>query len=105
MTPRAIRSGVPLRVLEIMACRGFVLVNYQEDLAREFEDGKELVMYRSLDEMVEKVQYYLEHEEERARIARAGYEKVLREYNYAEKLRHILDQKPSGIIQNMRDTF
>ncbi len=105
VTPRAIRSGVPLRVLEIMACQGFVLVNYQEDLAKEFEDGKELVMYRSLDEMVEKVQYYLEHEEERAQIARAGYEKVLREYNYAEKLRKIFEQKPSGIIQNMRNNF
>lgn len=105
VTPRAIRSGVPLRVLEIMACQGFVLVNYQEDLAKEFEDGKELVMYRSLDEMVEKVQYYLEHEEERAQIARAGYEKVLREYNYAEKLRKIFEQKPSGVIQNMRNNF
>ena len=105
VTPRAIRSGVPLRVLEIMACQGFVLVNYQEDLAKEFEDGKELVMYRSLEEMVEKVQYYLEHEEERKQIAHAGYEKVLREYNYAAKLRKILEQKPSGVIQNMRDAF
>lgn len=105
VTPRSIRSGVPLRVLEIMACQGFVLVNYQEDLATEFEDGKELVMYRSLEEMVEKVRYYLEHEDERKTIARAGYEKVLREYNYAEKLRRILEQKPSGIIQNMRECY
>lgn len=105
VTPRAIRSGVPLRVLEIMACKGFVLVNYQEDLAKEFEDGKELVMYRNLEEMTDKVQYYLEHEEERRQIARAGYEKVLREYNYAAKLRKILEQKPSGVIQNMRDSF
>lgn len=105
VTPRAIRSGVPLRVLEMMACQGFVLVNYQEDLAREFEDGKELVMYRSLEEMVEKIRYYLEHESERQQIARAGYEKVLREYNYAEKLRKILEQKPSAVIQNMRNDF
>lgn len=105
VTPRSIRSGVPLRVLEIMACGGFVLVNYQEDLAAEFEDGKELVMYRSLEEMVDKVRYYLEHEDERKNIAKAGYEKVLREYNYAEKLRHILEQKPSGIIQNMRENY
>lgn len=105
VTPRSIRSGVPLRVLEIMACGGFVLVNYQEDLAAEFEDGKELVMYRSLEEMVDKVHYYLEHEDERKNIAQAGYEKVLREYNYAEKLRHILEQKPSGIIQNMRENY
>ena len=105
VTPRAIRSGIPLRVLEIMACKGFVLVNYQEDLAKEFEDGKEIVMYRSLADLVEKVKYYLKHEEERRRIAFAGYEKVIREYNYAEKLRKILDQKPSGVIQNMRDRF
>ncbi len=105
ITPRAIRSGVPLRVLEIMACQGFVLVNYQEDLAKEFEDGKELVMYRSLEEMTDKIQYYLAHEEERKQIARAGYEKVLREYNYAEKLRKILEQKTPGIIQNMREVF
>lgn len=105
VTPRSIRSGVPLRVLEIMACGGFVLVNYQEDLAAEFEDGKELVMYRSLEEMVDKVRYYLEHEDERKNIAKAGYEKVLREYNYAEKLRRILEQKPSGIIQNMKDNY
>ncbi len=105
VTPRSIRSGVPLRVLEIMACGGFVLVNYQEDLAAEFEDGKELVMYRSLEEMVDKVRYYLEHEDERKNIAQAGYEKVLREYNYAEKLRRILEQKPSGIIQNMKDNY
>lgn len=105
VTPRAIRSGVPLRVLEIMACQGFVLVNYQEDLAKEFEEGKELVMYRSLDEMVEKIRYYLEHEEERQAIARAGYEKVIREYNYAAKLRKILEQRPSGVIQHMRNSF
>lgn len=105
VTPRAIRSGIPLRILEMMACWGFVLVNYQEDLAKEFEDGKELVMYRSLEEMVEKIRYYLDHEDERQEIARAGYEKVLREYNYAAKLRRILEQKPSGIIRNMRDGF
>ena len=105
VTPRAIRSGVPLRVLEIMACRGFVLVNYQEDIAKEFEDGKELVMYRSLEELTEKVRYYLEHEEERQAIARVGYEKVLREYNYAAKLRKIFEQKPSGVIQNMKNIF
>lgn len=105
VTPRAIRSGIPLRVLEIMACQGFALVNYQEEIAKEFEDGKELVMYRSLDELVEKTEYYLNHEEERRAIARAGYEKVLREYNYAEKLRRIFEQKPSGVIQNMREHF
>ena len=47
----------------------------------------------------------MEHEEERQAIARAGYEKVLREYNYATKLRKIFEQKPSGVIQNMKNIF
>ncbi|MBQ7972878.1 MAG: glycosyltransferase [Lachnospiraceae bacterium] len=93
VTPRAIQTGIPGRVLEIIACQGFVLTNYQEDLAAEFEEGKEIVMYRSLEDLVAKTNYYLTHEEERQSIIRAGYEKVMREYNYAEKLRKILDTR------------
>lgn len=91
ITPRSIRKGIPIRVLEIMACGGFVLTNYQEDLAKEFENGKEVVMYRSLEELLELTDYYLTHEEERIAIAKRGTEKVLREYNFAEKLRKIFD--------------
>ena len=91
ITPRSIRKGIPIRVLEIMACGGFVLTNYQEDLAKEFENGKEVVMYRSLEELLELTEYYLAHEEERIAIAKRGTEKVLREYNFAEKLRRIFD--------------
>lgn len=105
VTPRAIRSGIPLRVLEIMACQGFVLVNYQEDIAKEFEDGKELVMFHSLEELLDKIKYYLSHEEERQKIAHTGYEKVLREYNYAEKLRRIFEPKPSGATQSRKKIY
>ena len=93
VAPRCIRSGIPQRVLEIIACRGFLITNYQEDLAQEFEEDREIVMFRNLDELVSKTAYYLTHEQERQEIIRAGYEKVLREYNYAEKLRKILDAK------------
>lgn len=93
VSPRCIRSGIPGRVLEIIACQGFVITNYQEDLAAEFEEDKEIVMYRSLEELLDKTEYYLQHEAERTEIVRAGYEKVIREYNYASKLRKMLDAK------------
>ena len=96
VTPRAIQAGIPLRVLEIMSCQGFVLTNYQEDLADEFVEGKEIVMYRSLEDLLEKTQYYLEHEEERRAIARAGYEKVMRDYNFAAKLSVIFTKDSCG---------
>jgi len=96
ITPRTIATGIPLRVLEIMSCQGFVLTNYQEDLAAEFVEGKEIVMYHSLEELLEKTAYYLEHEDERQQIARAGYEKVLRDYNYAVKLSEIFTKDSCG---------
>lgn len=98
VTPRAIQTGIPLRVLEVMSCNGFILTNYQEDLAREFTEGKEIVLYRSLDDLVEKTAYYLEHEDERKAIARAGCEKVAMEYNYATKLRALFDKKDCGTL-------
>ena len=96
ITPRTIATGIPLRVLEIMSCQGFVLTNYQEDLAAEFVEGKEIVMFRSLEDLIEKTEYYLAHEEERLAIAKAGYEKVLRDYNYAMKLSVIFTKDSCG---------
>ena len=96
ITPRAIQVGIPLRVLEIMSCQGFVLTNYQEDLADEFVEGKEIVMYRSLEDLIQKTEYYLEHEDERRAIAKAGYEKVMREYNFAAKLSEIFTKDSCG---------
>ena len=96
VTPRAITTGIPLRVLEIISCQGFVLTNYQEDLANEFVEGKEIVMYRSLDDLIEKTKYYLEHDDERRAIIRAGYEKVMREYNFGVKLSEIFTKDSCG---------
>lgn len=76
ITSRTIETGVPQRVFDILACGGFCLTNYQKEIADLFEDGKELVMYISLEDLVQKVEYYLGHEEERAAIAKAGYKKV-----------------------------
>ena len=76
MTAKTIESGIPQRVLDILSCGGFCLTNYQKEIADFFEDGKELVMYSSMEDLLIKAEYYLKHEEERKEIAKAGYEKV-----------------------------
>lgn len=84
ITLRSITSGMSLRVLDVLACGGFLLTNYQPEIAEYFVDGEELVMYHSFEDMYDKIRYYLTHEEERARIARAGYEKVKLCFNYTK---------------------
>jgi len=76
ITSRTIQSGIPKRVLDILACGGFCLTNYQPEIAEYFEDGTHLVMYSGLADLAAKVEYYLNHEEERLAIAQNGNQKV-----------------------------
>jgi spore maturation protein CgeB len=80
------------RNFEIPACGGFQLSGIAERLEEFFEPHKEIVLYRSFDELVEKIRYYLAHESERAEIAEAGYQRVLREHTYEHRFRELFRQ-------------
>lgn len=81
ITSKTIETGIPQRIFDVLACGGFCLTNYQPEIAEYFADGEELVMYEGLEDLVTKADYYLTHEEERARIARNGYRKVMEEFS------------------------
>ena len=87
---RIIRSGISLRCLDVMACGSFLLSSFQEELAESFEDGREIVLYTSLEDAVAKAEFYLRNDEIRENIARAGYEKVKKEFTYESRLRKML---------------
>ncbi len=90
ITLRSIISGVPLRVMDILAAGGFLITTYQKEIEEYFEDGKELVISRTPEEMLELTAYYLEHEDERKEIAAAGQKKVYEEFAYTKLLPKIL---------------
>ena len=83
---RSIHSGIPLRVLDIMACGGFVLSNWQPELAENFTEGEEIALFESKEECMEKIAYYLLHEERRREIAAAGKRKVQELFSYERGL-------------------
>lgn len=89
-TSKAIRSGIPLRLFDILGCEGFVLTNYQAELPELFDIGNEVIAYSNLDEMCELASYYLNHDKERREIAHNGYKKVLSQYNYPTRLEQLL---------------
>ena len=91
MSLRSIQSGIPLRALDIMGAGGFLLSNYQPELAEYFEDGKELALFGSAQEMMEKAAYYLAHEEERRQIAAAGLRKVRELFSYEVRVGQMLE--------------
>lgn len=85
-TNKPISSGLPLRCFDIMGNGGFMLSNYQPEIPELFELDKEVVVYESMSDMLEKAGYYLEHEDERIAIAKRGYEKVKQYHSYEVKL-------------------
>lgn len=85
ITYKQITVGMPLRVLDIMGAGGFLLSNYQEELAENFRPGVDCVIYESIEDAIKKAEYYLEHEEERQEIARNGHEAVKR-FSYENQL-------------------
>ncbi len=92
MTLRSIHTGIPLRAMDIMGCGGFLLTNYQEDFLELFEPGVDYVYYSSQRELMELVDYYLNHEEERGEIARNGYKKVKTAHTYRNRVELLLSQ-------------
>lgn len=86
-----IKSGIPLRIWDVLGCGGFLLTNYQAEIPYYFKEGEDLVCFDGLEDLCEKVRYYLEHEEERKRIAWNGYRKVREKHSYIERIRTILD--------------
>lgn len=76
ITTRSIESGLSQRIWDVLACKGFLITNYQPEIDMFFKDGVHLVTYKSYDELVEKIGYYLSHEDERMAIAQNGFEEV-----------------------------
>lgn len=85
-----IKEDVNMRTFETLACRRLLLTEDIPELHGLYQDGKHLVMYRSIDEAVEKARYYLANPEERNRIAQAGYEKFLANDTYEHRVQTIL---------------
>ncbi len=73
------------RNFEVPACGGFLLTGIAENLAEYYVPGKEVVTFDSTADMISKAQYYLNHEDERAAIARAGYERTMRDHTYKQR--------------------
>ncbi len=86
---RSAQSGVNLRIVDVLGCGGFLLTNAQSELTEYFDDRKELVLFNELEEAIELADYYLEHESERIKIARAGYERVKRDFRYEDRFREM----------------
>ncbi|MBF0449811.1 MAG: glycosyltransferase [Candidatus Magnetomorum sp.] len=78
-----------MRLYEATGCGALLITDYKDNLNDLFEIGKEVIAYRSPEECVDLIDYYLNHPQEAERIARAGQEKTLRDHTYVNRMAQI----------------
>lgn len=96
ITLKSIKTGIPLRVFDIMGSKGFLLTNYQEEMLQYFEPGVDFVYYENYEDLLSKAEYYLTHEEERLAIAENGYQKVCEEHSLEMRIREMIEVVRGG---------
>jgi len=79
------------RTTEIPACGAFMLAERTSDHERLFVDGREVVLFTSDGELLEKAHYYLAHDDERIAIGVAGRSRCLKSgYSHHEVLQQMI---------------
>lgn len=79
------------RTFEICASGTLQMSDYREDLEQFYVPGQEIVIYDSPADLSLKMEYYLEHEEERQAIALRGLYRTIRDHTYTSRLEQLLD--------------
>ena len=83
-------EGVNCTLFEAAGCGAFQIADWKPALAELFEPEREIVTFRTRQELKEKVEYYLAHPEERAEISMRSYERAHREHTYQVRLNKML---------------
>ena len=91
ITLRNIKTGIPLRALDIMGAGGFLLTNYCYELSEYMNDGDDYVTFIDSEECCDKAEFYIKHDEKRKRIARNGQDKIIKMFTYDNQISKMME--------------
>ncbi|MBI3812906.1 MAG: glycosyltransferase, partial [Nitrospinae bacterium] len=89
------------RTFELAACGAFQLVDYRSELDSLFKIGEEIICFKDLRDIREKLRYYLDHPEERERIADRAMERAVKYHTFENRMEEML----AVIFENEKDKF
>lgn len=74
------------RLFELPANGVLQISDGGEYLSEYFRVGEEIIAYEDADDLIDKLHYYLEHEEERRAVALRGYRRVMKDHRFAYRM-------------------
>lgn len=78
-------SSLNYRVFEVPASCGFLITDYVDDLKENFEISRELESYSTIGELIDKIDFYLKHQEIAEKIAIYGFSRVAKKHSYTAR--------------------
>jgi len=85
------RNQIKARTFEVPGAGGFLLTEYTPGLEQFYTVGKDIEVFRSIDELTDKIGFYLRHPEKRDSIALSGFKKTCRDHTYEIRMREVID--------------
>ena len=81
---------IKARVFEVPGAGGFLLTEAADGLDQFYDDGGEIAVFDSEEQLADRIHYYLEHPDERDRVALAGHERTVRMHTYTRRFQDLL---------------
>jgi spore maturation protein CgeB len=88
-------TQIRLRDFEVPMSGGFYLTEYQDELEEFFKIDSEIACYRSKDELLEKIRFYLKRPDLRERIRNAGRRRCLSDHTWENRFKAAFKQMAS----------
>jgi len=85
------RIQIKGRDFETPGCGSLLLTKDTDEIAEYFTPGEEIITYHDANDAAEKIKYYLANEDERMKIAKNGYERILREHTMEGRFLEIFE--------------
>ena len=95
------RDSYTRRCFEIPVMGVFLLSEYSDDLAAIFRDGVDAVLFHDVNDMLDKLKYYLKHDELRQQIAENGRKRVIRDgHDVISRMRYVQDIVNESMLEH-----
>jgi len=79
-----------MRLYEATGCGALVITDHKDNINELFEVDKEIVTYKTAQELKEKINYYIAHPETAKKIAEAGQKRTLQEHTYLNRMEELV---------------
>jgi len=84
------KEGLNTRTFDIPACGAFEIVDYKKNIGTHFKIDEEIVTFKNIDELKNKIDYYLKNDELRKSISVRGKQKVLTEHTWVHRMKEVI---------------